>query len=136
LSAERGVAPPLEDTRRKEATMHFEIFADHMTVPIELRLYAESRVGLALHRAADRLSFVGVRLGREHAHAVDSPVRCQVEAWMRGLGIVTASHADADSYVAIDRAAVLLEQAVLRRLPEAETTEADEEELYVPLTSD
>jgi ribosome-associated translation inhibitor RaiA len=38
---------------------------------------------------------------------------------MRGLGIVTASHADADSYVAIDRAAALLEQAVLRKLREA-----------------
>jgi ribosome-associated translation inhibitor RaiA len=116
--------------------MRFEIFADHMTVPIELRLYAESRVGLAVHRVADRLSFVGIRLGRDDAHAMDSPVRCQVEAWMRGLGIVTANHVDADSYVAIDRAAVLLEQAVLRKLREAETTDVDEQELYVPLTSD
>jgi len=116
--------------------MRFEMFADHMIVPIELRLYAESRVGMAVHRAADRLSFVGVRLGREDAHAMDSPIRCQVEAWMRGLGIVTASHADADSYVAIDRAAALLEQAVLRKLREAEATEADKQELYVPLTSD
>ena len=56
---------------------------------------------------------------------------------MRGLGVVTARHADADSYVAIDGAAALLEQAVLRKLREAEATDdADEQELYAGLTSD
>ena len=116
--------------------MRFEMFADGITVPKELQMYGESRVGLAVHRAADRLSFVGVRLERENPHAADSRVQCQIEACMRGLGIVTASHADADSYVAIDRAAALLEQAVLRKLREAETADADEQDLYVPLTSD
>ena len=115
--------------------MRFEMFADGTTVSKELRMYAESRVGLAVHRAADRLSFVGVRLRREGDRAADSPVQCQLEAWMRGLGVVTARHADADSYVAIDRAAALLEQAVLRKRREAETTDADEQELYAGLTS-
>jgi ribosomal subunit interface protein len=116
--------------------MRFEMFADNMTVPKELRMYAESRVGMAVHRAADRLSFVGVRLRRDDANTADSPVRCQLEAWMRGLGVVTARHADADSYVAIDGAAALLEQAVLRKLREAEAAAADEQELYAGLTSD
>ena len=116
--------------------MRFEMFADNITVPKELRMYAESRVGLAVHRAADRLSFVGVRLRRDEADAADSPVQCQVEAWIRGLGVVTARHADADSYVAIDGAAALLEQAVLRKVRQAETTDADQEELYAGLTSD
>lgn len=116
--------------------MRFEMFADGTSVPMELRMYAESRVGLAVHRAADRLSFVGVRLSREDVDAPGSPVQCQVEAWMRGLGVVTARHADADSYVAIDRAAALLEQAVLRKLREADTPDTDEQELYAALTSD
>ena len=114
--------------------MRFEIVADGMSVPMELRMYAESRVGMALHRAADRLSFVGVRLGREGA--VDSEVLCQIEAWVRGVGVVTARHADVDSYVAIDRAAALLEQAVLRKPREADAPDADEQELYAGLTSD
>jgi ribosome-associated translation inhibitor RaiA len=112
--------------------MRFEMFVDGIPVPKELRMYAESRVGLAVHRAADRLSFVGVRLEARPPHF---EVTCQLEAWMRGIGVVTASHADADSYVAIDRAAALLEQAVLRKLRDAEAAEADERELYVPLTS-
>src|SRR5688500_17812996 len=110
--------------------MRFEIFADGTTVPRELRMYAESRVGLAVHRAADRLSFVGLRLGREDVNAPDSSVQCQVEAWIRGLGVVTARHTDADSYVAIDRAAALLEQAVLRKLRQANIPETEEQELY------
>src|SRR5687768_16656791 len=116
--------------------MRFEMFADGTPVPKELRMYAESRVGIAVHRAADHLSFVGVRLGRENVNAPDSPVRCQIEAWMRGLGVVTAQHADVDSYVAIDRAAALLEQAVPRKLREADTPDTDEQELYAALTSD
>jgi hypothetical protein len=115
--------------------MRFDMSADGHTPPMELRLCAEARVGLAAHRAADRLSFVGVRLRRGDAHAPDSPVQCQLEAWMRGLGVVTAKHADPDSYVAIDRAAALLEQAVLRKLREADTAGADEHELYAESTS-
>src|SRR5688572_6709726 len=115
--------------------MGFEMFADGTTVPKELRMYAEARVGLAVHRAADHLSFVGVRLRRENAQAADSAVQCQLEAWMRGLGVVTARHVDADSYVAIDRAAALLEQAVLRKLREADPAGADEQEVYA-LTAD
>jgi len=117
--------------------MRFEMFADNnITAPKELRMYAESRVGLGVYRAADRLSFVGVRLRRDDADAAESPVQCQLETWMRGLGVVTARHADADSYVAIDGAAALLEQAVLRKLGEAATTDADEQELYAGFTSD
>ena len=116
--------------------MRFEMFADGTTLPKELRMYAESRVGTAVHRAADRLSFIGVRLRSENVNAPDSPVQCQIEAWMRGLGVVTAQHADVDSYVAIDRAAALLEQAVLRKLREGDTSDANEHELYAALTSD
>lgn len=116
--------------------MHFEILADGATVPRELRMYAESRIGTAVHRAADRLSFAGVHLEREDADAVDSAVLCHVEAWLKGLGVVTAKHADADSYVAIDRAAALLEQAMHRKLRDANTAAGDEDELYAALTSD
>jgi ribosome-associated translation inhibitor RaiA len=115
--------------------MRFEIFAHGGTVPMELRACAESRVGLAVRRAADRLSFVGVRLRRENAGAADSPVRCQVEAWIRGLGVVTSAHANPDTYVAIDRAAALLEQALLRKLRATDAAGAHEQELYAEATS-
>jgi ribosome-associated translation inhibitor RaiA len=97
--------------------MRFEMFVDGSHMQSDLRPYAESRVGLAIHRAVDRVSFVRVRLTREDGRAV----MCRVEAWLRGLGVITAKHADIDSYVAIDRAAALLEQAVLRRLRAVES---------------
>jgi ribosome-associated translation inhibitor RaiA len=110
--------------------MRYEIFTEGTSVPDELRTYAESRVGLAVHRAADRLSFVGVRLRREDIHAADSPVECQLDVWMRGLGAVTARHADANGHVAIDRAAALLEQAILRKLRETEGATKNDQEFY------
>jgi hypothetical protein len=91
---------------------------------------------MAIRGAADRLSFLGIRLGPEDADAANSSVQCQVEAWIRGLGVVSAHHSDADSYIAIDRAAALLEQAVLRKLGQANAPETDEQELYAALTSD
>jgi ribosome-associated translation inhibitor RaiA len=99
-------------------------------------MYAESRIGLAVHRAADRLSFVSVRLKTQDNSAPESRAQCQAEAWIRGLGLVTAQYADADSYAAIDRAAALLEQAVLRKLRQANVPDAEEQELYAALSSD
>ena len=116
--------------------MRFEIFTDGTTMPHELRAYTESRVGLAVHRAADRLSFVRVRLWREVVHASDSPVECQLDVWMRGLGVVTARHADADSYVAVDRAAALLEQAIVRKLRETEAAAVNDQGFYAASTSE
>ncbi|MGB7160117.1 MAG: HPF/RaiA family ribosome-associated protein [Tepidisphaeraceae bacterium] len=133
--------------------MRIEMFAKSRDVPEALRTYAELRVWRAVGCASDRLTWVAVRLSHEEDHAVDSSVVCQLDGWLRGIGLVTVRHANVDTYVAIDRAAARLEQTVLRKLREAESNEMSpstrrgseswdprgrdgEEELYAGLTSE
>jgi ribosome-associated translation inhibitor RaiA len=116
--------------------MRVEVFANGLQVSEALRTYAESRVWLAVQRASDRLSWVGVRLMREGNHAVDGRTICQLDVWLRGIGLVTVRHADINAYVGIDCAAARLEQAVIRKLREAAEEGRDKgQELYAGLAS-
>jgi hypothetical protein len=54
-----------------------------------------------------------------HDRAVDSRVICQLDVWLRGIGLVTVRHVEDNAYLAIDCAAVRIEQAVVRKLREA-----------------
>lgn len=99
--------------------MRVEVFGNDYEVSEMLRKYAESRVWLAVNRATEHLSWVGVRLMGDEGHAQRDRVVCQLDVWLRGVGLVTVRHTDVDPYVAIDRAAVRLEQAVVRKLREA-----------------
>jgi hypothetical protein len=109
-----------------------EIFGNGFEVPDVLRTYAEARVWLAVQRAAERLSWVGVRLMSVDAGGVvgggGGPnggvaaarrrLTCQLDVWLRGIGLITVRHTDANAYVGIDCAAVRLEQAIVRRVRE------------------
>ncbi len=99
--------------------MRIEVLGNNVQISDALRSYAESRVGAALRRAASRLSWVGVRFLHEGDRACNARVACQLDVWMRGLGLVTVRHIDTNPYVAVDCAAVRLEQALVRRLREA-----------------
>ena len=99
--------------------MHIEVFGNGVDVSDVLRTYAESRVWLAARRAARRLSWIGVRLMPQEAHASHPRVVCQINAWLHGIGLVTVRHTDTNAYVGIDCAAVRLEQALIRRLRES-----------------
>jgi hypothetical protein len=54
-----------------------------------------------------------------HDRAVDSRVICQLDVWLRGIGLVTVRHVEDNAYLAIDCAAVRIEQAIVRKLREA-----------------
>ena len=99
--------------------MRVEVFGNGYEVSVMLRTCAESRVWLAVNRPAEHLSWVGVRLMNDDGHALRDRVVCRLYVWLRGIGLVTVRHTDVDPYVAIDRAAVRLEQAVVRKLREA-----------------
>src|SRR4051812_2789239 len=99
--------------------MHVKVSGHGFEVTDVLRTYAEWRVWLAVQRASRELSWVGVRLMSEHDQAVDGRIVCQLDVWLRGIGLVTVRHVDVDPYTAIDCAAVRLEQAVIRKLREA-----------------
>ena len=108
--------------------MRIEISGNYVELSGVLRAYAESRVGVAVRRAASRLTWVGVRFIRERGPAADQRVLCQLDVWLRGSGLVTVRHIDTNPYVAVDCAAVRLEQALVRKLREsaqhADTQEA------------
>ena len=99
--------------------MRVEVFGNGFEVTDVLRTYTESRVWLAVQRASRELSWVGVRLMSEDDQAADSRVVCQLDVWLRGIGLVTIRHIDVNPYMAIDCAAVRLEQAIVRKLREA-----------------
>ena len=99
--------------------MRIEVFGNGFEVTDVLRTYAESRVWLAVQRASRDLSWVGVRLMSEDDQTADGRVVCQLDVWLRGIGLVTVRHIDVDPYMGIDCAAVRLEQAIVRKLREA-----------------
>jgi hypothetical protein len=76
-------------------------------------------VWLAVQRTADRLSCVGVRFMRPDGESEGGRVACQLDVWLRGVGLVAVRHVDSNPYLAVDCAAVRIEQAVIRRLREA-----------------
>jgi ribosome-associated translation inhibitor RaiA len=98
--------------------MRVEFIANEFPVSDVLRTYAESRVWLAVRRAAAHLSWVGVRLISDSRERSDGRVGCRIDVWLRGRGVVTVAHTDVDPYVAIDCASVRLEQALVRKLRE------------------
>jgi hypothetical protein len=75
-------------------------------------------VWLAVQRAADRLSWVGVRFTREEGRGGNPRIVCQLDVWLRDIGLVTVRHVDTNAYVGVDCAAVRVEQAVVRKLRE------------------
>jgi hypothetical protein len=100
--------------------MHIEIIGNNFEIPDVLRTFAESRVWLAVHRAAGRVSWIGVRFLREDAATADGRVTSQVDVWLRGIGLVTVKHTDVNPYIALNCALVRLKQALVRRLREAD----------------
>jgi hypothetical protein len=99
--------------------MRIHVLNNDLEIPYVLRTYAESRVWLAVQRAADRLSWVGVRFMRPDDEIDGGRVACQLDVWLRGVGLVAVRHVDINPYLALDCAAVRIEQAVIRRLREA-----------------
>src|SRR5205823_10655877 len=93
----------------------------HATADIDrspaLRSYAETRVWLAVRRATRGVSdrrptWVGVTVTRREGGAERPRVACQVDAWLRGAGLVTVRHAAEDTRDAIECASVRLGQAI------------------------
>jgi ribosome-associated translation inhibitor RaiA len=115
--------------------MRVDIFQNGYEVSEMLRTYAESRVWLAVNRAADQLSWVGVRLMGDDDQALRDRVVCQLDVWLRGIGLVTVRHVDVNPYVAIDRASARLEQTVDRKLREVGRRLVESEELPVETAS-
>jgi ribosome-associated translation inhibitor RaiA len=95
--------------------VRIEVFGNGFKVTDVLRTYIESRVWFAVGRASRELSWVGVRLMIED----DARVGCQLDVWLRGIGLVTVRHIDVNPYIGIDCAAVRVEQAIVRKLREA-----------------
>lgn len=91
--------------------MRIEMDGINMMLPEELRRHAERCVFLALRRLDGRIPWASVRFSER-----PGAVMCEIDAWLRGVGPLAVCHADADAFVAADRAAARLTHAAARRL--------------------
>ena len=95
--------------------MRLDVFSNNFDVSPELRRYAEARVWPVADHVGGR--WVGIRFSGLAGDGNGSPrLACQVDVWLRRLGLVTVRHTDTDPFVAVDRAAVRLRQAIARRI--------------------
>ena len=101
--------------------MRIAISARGFDMPEALSEHVNARLWLALGRAARRVSWVGARLSFARAKAPRERFLCRLDAWLRGVGVVTAAHAHEEPGVAVDRAAALLKRAVERNVAAAAT---------------
>jgi hypothetical protein len=100
--------------------MRVEVFANDFNLSAALRRYASARVWLAVHRFADRLSWVGARFTGDPGQNGRPRVTCQIDVWVKGAGVVTVRHTDTNPYVGVDCAAVRLRQTLASRLRHAD----------------
>lgn len=91
--------------------MRINIQGLNMEVSAELRRQAEGRLWMAAHRSPRRAGWTEVLLERDEAAR---SVKCQVDAWVRGIGHVSARGVAADALAAVDLAALRLEQAIVQ----------------------
>jgi len=79
-----------------------------------IRDHVERRVRFAVGRFGDRLEEVSVRLGDANGPRGGTDKTCRLVATLGGTGQVVVEDADADLYVAVDRATSRLGRAVGR----------------------
>jgi ribosomal subunit interface protein len=79
-----------------------------------IRDHVERRVRFAVGRFGHRLEEVSVRLGDANGPRGGTDKTCRVVATLGGTGQVVVEDADADLYVAVDRATNRLGRAVAR----------------------
>jgi ribosome-associated translation inhibitor RaiA len=96
--------------------MRIDVHAVNIELPPALRRYAETRAWKAGRRHASRTTWLCVTVANQTAASGVPAVSCRIDGWLRGIGNVSVRHVGADPYVAIDRAAVRLEQAIGRRV--------------------
>ncbi len=99
--------------------MRIDIHPINLTLAKELTQYAETRMWQATRRASRRVTWIGVWLTNDPGDDGEARFSCRLDAWVRGVGIITIRHFDSNAGGAIDIAAGRLEQAIagkVRRL--------------------
>jgi hypothetical protein len=94
--------------------MRLDVFSNDFDVSLELRRYAEARVWPAADHVGGR--WVGIRFIGLNGDDGSPRVACQVDVWLRRLGLVTVRHTDTNPFVAVDCAAIRLRQAIARKI--------------------
>jgi ribosome-associated translation inhibitor RaiA len=80
-----------------------------------LTRYTEVRTWLALQKISHRVAWLTVWLRDSSDQRAGGKI-CQMEAWVRGIGLVVAEHQHADPTVAVEVAVSRMKQAILRRV--------------------
>lgn len=96
--------------------MRIDIHAINLVPSTDLKDYADTRMWQAARRWARRVAWAGMWLVDEQNAATQPRLSCRLDAWVRGVGIVTVRHLDTNPYVAIDIAAARLEQTIAGKM--------------------
>lgn len=96
--------------------MQIDIRSRGFTLTPALGEYTERRLRFALVHAGDRVRRVAVRLFDVHDPRGGIAKRCRIQVTLNGLAAVVIEDAEADLYLAIDRAADRVGRTVARRL--------------------
>jgi ribosome-associated translation inhibitor RaiA len=92
--------------------MRINIQGLNMNLPAGLERHAETRLWLASHRSDRRPGWIELLLERDEALRC---VKFRADAWVRGIGLVSARGSAAGPFRAVDLAAHRLAQAIAGR---------------------
>jgi len=95
--------------------MRIEILARNVSLPHDMRMHIERRLGFALNTCQQHVTRILVRLSDTNGPRGGNDKRCHLEVTLPS-GAVVVVHTAADFYVAISRAASRAGRAVMRRL--------------------
>ncbi len=84
--------------------MNLELHYGHSEFEEALQTFLERRLQFALAAFTAQLGMVTVRIDDGHARSGSAKKRCEITAELMPSGQVVASEANADLYVAVDRA--------------------------------
>ncbi len=84
--------------------MNLELHYGHSEFGEALQTFLERRLQFALAAYTAQLGMVTVRIDDAHARSGNAKKRCEITAELMSSGRVVASEANADLYVAVDRA--------------------------------
>ena len=105
--------------------MQIDIQSSGFTLTHALGEYAERRLRFALVHAGGRVRQVAVRLFDVNGPRGGIDKHCRIRVTMNGFAMVVIEDAEADFYLAIDRAADRVGRTVMRRLAQRNAFERE-----------
>src|SRR5690242_13917905 len=96
----------------KGAVMHIETHGLNVVLTPELKSHAELRVWRAANSHYAEVSWAGIRFTARPIPGELCQTLCQVDAWVRGTGLVSVEQAATEPHAALEGAAARLQHVL------------------------